>query len=67
MQTTLTIDYVEEALRRAAHTLAGQVDSPVPECMMADFEVQKTLLEFRLAELPALLLASPMYHQEWTI
>jgi hypothetical protein len=67
LQATLTMDYVEEKLRHAAQTVAGEVDSPVPERMIADFPLQKTLLEFRLEEQPTLLLASPMYHWDWTI
>jgi hypothetical protein len=67
LETSLTPNYVQGKLQQAAQTLQGVVESDVPQQMIRDFEAQKTLLEIRLAELPSLLLVSPLEHPDWTI
>lgn len=55
LQRTLTADFFHEALERAAATLSGVADSPVPTKMLSDFESQRPVLESRLQALPGML------------
>ena len=67
VKATLTTAYIEDRLRCAARTLKDVVQSPVPQQMLNDFVTQSTLLELRLAELPSLLLESPMGVLDWSV
>lgn len=67
LQETLTPDFVEDRLHCAAKMLE---DSPLGATawkMLEDFAIQKTLLEMRLEELPALLIAPYSAYSQWTI
>jgi hypothetical protein len=52
---TVTPDYLEDAIDRAAKRVEGALDSPVPAQMQADFPAQRPLLEHRLGVLPDIL------------
>ncbi len=59
LMETVTSAYLGDALARAAKRLEGVLDSPVPACMLAEFEPQRPLLEHRLQVLPDIL-AQPL-------
>ena len=64
-QETVTVNYVRDALERAAETLDGIMDSTVPALMLADYDSQRPLLEHRLNALPKML-SQPLYDiDEW--
>lgn len=67
LQATLTVAFIKDRLRYAAHVVQDVVQSPVPQQMLEDFATQETLLEIRLAELPSLLLASPGGGLDWSV
>ncbi len=59
LMETVTPAYIEDALSRAATRLEGEIDSPVPARMQAEFASQRALLEHRLQVLPDIL-AQPL-------
>jgi hypothetical protein len=67
LQATLTTSFIEDRLRYATRMVKDIVQSPVPQQMLEDFPAQETLLEMRIAELPSLLLASPMGVLDWSV
>lgn len=62
---TVTPDYLEDAIDRAAARLDGVLDSPVPARMRADFPAQRPLLEHRLKILPDILTQPFTATLEW--